>query len=70
MSEPGFWDDQDTARDIMSEASDLKRVTGKLSKFQCEIEDLQVLVELYDESGDDPDTLTEVEQSAAQLAEA
>ena len=70
MSEPGFWDDQDTARDIMSEASDLKRVTGKLSKFQCEIEDLQVLVELYDESGDDPDTLTEVEQSATQLAEA
>ncbi len=68
MSEPGFWDNQETARTIGAEVSCLKRVTGKLRDFQSQIEDLQVLVELYEESGDDPDTLAEVVEVTAHLA--
>jgi peptide chain release factor 2 len=68
MTAPGFWDDQDTARGVMSEASDLKRITTKLREFQGKVEDMEVLLELYEESDEDQDTLAEVEQVTDQLA--
>jgi peptide chain release factor 2 len=68
MTEPGFWNDQDTARGVMSEAADLKRITTKLREFQGRVEDMEVLLELYEESDEDPETLTEVEQVSDQLA--
>jgi len=70
MSEAGFWDDQDNARGIMSEAAELKRITSKLREFQGKVDDLQVLMELYEESGEDPDTLAEVEEVTAGLVKA
>jgi peptide chain release factor 2 len=68
MTEPGFWDDQNTARVVMSEAADLKRITTKLRAFQGRVEDMEVLLELYEESDEDPETLAEVEQVTDQLA--
>jgi peptide chain release factor 2 len=68
MTEPGFWNDQDTARGVMSEAADLKRITTKLREFQGKVEDMEVLLELYEESDEDPETLAEVEQVSDQLA--
>jgi peptide chain release factor 2 len=68
MTEPGFWDDQDTARVVMSEAADLKRITTKLRAFQGRVEDMEVLLELYEESDEDLETLAEVEQVTDQLA--
>ena len=69
MTAPGFWNDQDTARGVMSEAADLKRITNKLREFQGRVEDMEVLLELYEESDEDPETLAEVEQVSDQLAE-
>ena len=68
MTEPGFWDDQNTARVVMSGAADLKRITTKLRAFQGRVEDMEVLLELYEESDEDPETLAEVEQVTDQLA--
>ncbi len=68
MSEPGFWDDQDSARGVMSEAADLKRITGKLRDFQGKVDDLQVLAELYEESDEDSDILEELDQTSAAMA--
>ena len=67
MTAPGFWDDQDTARGVMSEAAELKRITTKLREFQGKVEDMEVLLELYEESDEDPDTLAEGEQVSADL---
>ncbi len=68
MSEPGFWDDQDSARGVMSEAADLKRITGKLRDFQGKVDYLQVLAELYEESDEDSDILAELDQTSAAMA--
>ena len=67
MTAAGFWDNQDKARETLSRSSELKRVTNRQKEFKGQVEDLEALVELYEESGEDPDLLKEVEQVTAGL---
>ncbi len=68
MQQPGFWDDINKAQEITVESKQLK---DKLDRFNgvCQrLEDIQVLAELIEESGDE-DSVAEVLQEKRQLEE-
>ena len=67
MGAPGFWDNQDQARTTLTKSSELKRITERQKEFKGKVEDLEAMVELYEESDEDPDTLKEVEDMADDL---
>jgi len=67
MGAPGFWDKQDQAREILTKSSELKRITERQKEFKGKVEDLEAMLELYEESDEDPDTLKEVEDMANEL---
>lgn len=46
MSEPGFWDDQEKAREITQEASAVENSLKSLADFQERLEEIQILAEL------------------------
>jgi len=50
MSQQGFWDRPDAAREVVSEASALKGITGPAEKLRRRVEDVVAMVELMDES--------------------
>ena len=64
MGAPGFWDNQDNAREILSKSSELKRITGRQKEFKSKVEDLEALVELYEETDEDADIRKEIEDTA------
>ena len=55
MAEPGFWDNQTTAQKVIGESNRLKAMINPVKAYQAELEDLDALLELVDEMGDDPD---------------
>lgn len=52
MASPVFWDDKDAAQEIMSEVSRIKGIITPVNELNSRIEDLEVLVEIAEESGD------------------
>lgn len=50
MSQPGFWDHQESAQKIVTESAGLKNTIEPLDAFNLRIEDLQAMVELAEES--------------------
>ncbi|MFP4157666.1 MAG: peptide chain release factor 2 [Opitutales bacterium] len=70
MAEPGFWDNQTAAQKVIGEANRVKALINPVKAYQSELEDLQALLELVDEMGDDPDAADyqqEVVDSVARL---
>ena len=64
MGAPGFWDNQDNARATLSKSSELKRITNRQKQFKAKVEDLEALLELYEETDEDPDVRKELEDTA------
>ncbi|MGE5507528.1 MAG: peptide chain release factor 2 [Chitinophagales bacterium] len=52
MSAPGFWDDPGTAQKVTQEAASLKSTVERWKRLKSEVDDLEVLLELALESGD------------------
>nr|WP_255298482.1 peptide chain release factor 2 [Brevibacillus dissolubilis] len=53
MLAPDFWDDNDAAQKTISEMNALKSLVEKMSKLDSSYEDLQVMLELVIEEGED-----------------
>ncbi|MCS1352227.1 peptide chain release factor 2 [Mechercharimyces sp. CAU 1602] len=53
MSSPGFWDDQETAQKVIQEVNGLKDVVHFMEELEEENEELDVLLELMVEEGED-----------------
>lgn len=50
MSSPGFWDNQESAQKVISEANNLKGMVNPLINFNKQKEDLTALLELVEEA--------------------
>lgn len=66
MGQPGFWDNQEAARAVVSELKVLKATIDPIDSLLRDIEDVRVLKELADEAGD-AEALQEADQTLAQL---
>jgi peptide chain release factor 2 len=52
MSAPGFWDNQEKARETVTELKSVKLVTDRVAEIMKKVEDGQVLLELAKEAND------------------
>jgi peptide chain release factor 2 len=68
MAEPTFWDDQEEARKVIGEANRLKSAVNPAKAFNAEVDDLQTMLELIEESGDDPELASMEKEVLAALA--
>jgi peptide chain release factor 2 len=66
MSEPSFWDDQSKAQAVISENNGIKGLVERIDELQQEYEDLEVLLELSQEEGDE-DTFKEVDKGVRSI---
>ena len=66
MSQPGFWDDPDRSRTVVSELKSLKAVVGPVTETLANMEDLRALYELGSEESDAA-TMSEADAEAARL---
>lgn len=55
MSEPAFWEDPATAQKVIADANRLKHAVNPVRDFRVELEDLQAMLELVDETADEPE---------------
>lgn len=62
MAEPGFWDDQEAAQKIINENNELKAKYDNFHQLATGVEELEVLLELVQETPDDQDSLAELAQ--------
>ena len=69
MGEPGFWDDKEYSRKIVTQLKAEKAIVTPLTAAVDRVEDLQTLLELATEESDD-DAMGEVDQEAASLGSA
>lgn len=60
MGAADFWNDRNSAQEILSEASRLKRIVAPQLDFQKRLGDLNALLELAEESDDDADLSAEL----------
>ncbi len=67
MAEPGFWEVQERAQAVVEQLKTLRGVVAPWSRFEKDLEDAGVLLELGAEAQDDA-TLLETEQALAKLA--
>lgn len=69
MAEPGFWDNANTARQMINEANVLKRAVDGITGFQAKQRDLETLMELVEEASDSEgaEYLKELRETADQL---
>ncbi|MFQ5823083.1 MAG: peptide chain release factor 2 [bacterium] len=65
-TEPGFWDDSESAQKIMQEMSYYREPVEQYKELQTKQEDLEVLLDLAKEE-EDSETFKEVEQGLQQL---
>jgi peptide chain release factor 2 len=66
MSQPGFWDHQETAQGVVSQLSALKAVVDPVQELQHEVKDLAELCEMAADEGD-TDELTQLEEDVRVL---
>ena len=64
MGAPGFWDDPDTAAKTSAEHTRTQRKLDAFTKLQSDADDLDGLVELFDE---DPELEGELEEAIASV---
>ncbi|MEM8549395.1 MAG: peptide chain release factor 2 [Verrucomicrobiota bacterium] len=67
MSQPTFWDSQETAQKTISESNLLKGAVKGIVDYQAKVEDLQALAELVDESEDDAELMAELQGTVDEL---
>ncbi len=72
MAAPNFWDDNDTAQKVIAEVNALKQAVDTFSGLHSSYEDIQVLMELAAEEGDEslvPDIMESTQNLNRQLSE-
>jgi peptide chain release factor 2 len=52
MAQPGFWDNQETAQEVVARLKSVKKDTDAFTNVGQKLDDLEVLLELVDEGGD------------------
>lgn len=62
MAESSFWEDQASAQKVIAEANRLKAAVYPCRDFRRELEDLNALVELVEEMGNDPEASDDQEE--------
>lgn len=70
MSAPSFWDSQAQAQKTVAELARLKRIVESPRALKASLDDFNALIELAEDSEDDPSLATELSQEAAKLSEA
>jgi len=63
MGDPGFWNDQNAAREVIDEANSLKQWTEPWAQLDAKVTSLSEMVDLL-EGEDDPEMLAEVQREA------
>src|SRR5438128_543372 len=66
MGEPGFWDNQEAAKGVVSELKAIKAVADPIEELLRGVEDAKALYELGQEAGDSA-TLAEADQMVAEM---
>ncbi|QYR22121.1 peptide chain release factor 2 [Paenibacillus sp. sptzw28] len=67
MTAPDFWDDNDRAQSTIAELNAVKSVVEQYERMNGEKEDLETMLELAEEEGDDESLEAEIAKSVAQL---
>jgi len=69
MGQPGFWDDQEKARQLGTDTSRLKQSIAKIVDFNKRVEELQLMCELVSDSTEEEgaEYVAEITQSAASM---
>jgi peptide chain release factor 2 len=67
MGQPGFWDNQDTAKTVVAEAKVLKAMLDPIEQITTALDDTKALYDLGIEAAD-PDSLTQADESLFALA--
>jgi peptide chain release factor 2 len=68
IAEPGFWDDQNAAQQLLKERTSLEKVVESWDRCQSFADDVRVMIELGQEA-EDGDTLAEVAEMNDRLEE-
>ena len=66
VEQPGFWDDPESAQKLMKEKKGIEDSLGQLENLETRLEDMDVLVEMYEEEPDES-LLEEAEESINSL---
>ena len=66
MGQPGFWDNQDKAQEIVAQLKNIKAQTSPLTAFVADFEDAAVAYQLAKEENDD-ELLAEADELLFQL---
>ncbi len=64
ISEPGFWDDQESAQKIVQQRSRIERALGRQKAFKTGVSDAEVLFEF---AAEDADSASELDELIAKL---
>jgi len=67
MASPAFWEDNRRAQDLIRERAELARTLGRVGELTRQASDLNVLLELAQESGDDGSLDAEITEGLARL---
>lgn len=67
MMQPDFWDNQENSQNVIGEIKHLKDQIEKISDIDKKYEDLQVMVELLVEEGEEEDLFNDVKKEINQL---
>ncbi|TMQ15795.1 MAG: peptide chain release factor 2 [Candidatus Rokuibacteriota bacterium] len=67
MASPAFWEDNRRAQDLIRERAELARTLGRVGELTTQASDLDVLVELAQESGDDGSLDADITEGLARL---
>ena len=66
MGQPGFWDNQEAAKGIVSELKVIKAATEPVESLLRGVDDVRALYQLGEEAGD-PDALNEADRTLSEL---
>jgi len=71
MESPGFWDHQETAQAVVADAKKLRAVVDPLTQLLRQIDELDALIEIWNEAPEDPDAVamleSELDSAAARV---
>ena len=67
MAAPSFWEDNRRAQELIRERTELARVAARVNELASQASDLNVLLELAAETGDDGSLDAEIAEGAARL---
>jgi peptide chain release factor 2 len=67
MASPAFWDDNRKAQELIRERAELARTIARVGELATQASDLNVLVELAQEAGDDGSLDAEIAEGVARL---